>query len=189
MSNDLTPENIPMLAFAESPVAHLVSRYRRAVEVNRALERLFGVQRDQLIGRSVQRLYPSTADFIRIGEKCESLMKESGELVYEDERFMQSHDQQVFWARAKGVTLSPEDPFALMIWTFERVGERKVKSVNLTPRERQIAPLIGNGMTSKQIGAKLGISHRTVDVHRARLMKKFNVNNAAELVSQIVTAQ
>ena len=43
-------------------------------------------------------------------------------------------------------------------------------------------------MTSRMIGERLGISTRTVETHRARLMKKFGVNNTAELVSQIVVA-
>ncbi|MGI3168997.1 LuxR C-terminal-related transcriptional regulator [Pseudooceanicola sp. C21-150M6] len=177
-----------LLAFRESPVAHLVLRYRRIVEINGATERMFGFGRADLVGRSVQRLYPSTADFRRIGQLCENALKLGGTAYYEDERFMQTSDQEVFYARARGITLSPKDPFALMIWCFEKIGDRPYRSVQLTPREREIAPMIGNGMTSKQIGQKLGISHRTVEVHRAKLMKKFNVQNTAELVSQIVVA-
>lgn len=75
-----------------------------------------------------------------------------------------------------------------MIWTFDRVVNREYRSVRLTPREREIAPLIGQGMTSRMIGERLGISTRTVETHRARLMKKFGVHNTAELVSQIVVA-
>lgn len=188
MIDTSSPEKLALLAFRESPVAHLVVRYRRIIEVNRALERLFGFSRDTLVGRSVQRLYPSTADFKRIGEVCETKMRASGASYYEDERFMQTHDAQIFWARARGITLSPEDPFKLMIWSFDRVEERQYRSVRLTPREREIAPLIGQGMTSRRIGERLGISTRTVETHRARLMKKFGVRNTAELVSQIVFA-
>ena len=163
-------------------------RYRRIVELNKSLERLFGFRRDDLVGRSVQRLYPSTADFMRIGEHCEDTLRRGKSSYYEDERFMQTYDNEIFWARAKGITLSPEDPFSIMIWSFEKIGDKPYRSVKLTAREREIAPMIGNGMTSKQIGDRLGISHRTVEVHRAKLMKKFNVSNTAELVSQIVIA-
>jgi len=188
MIDTSTPERAGLLAFRESPVAHLVLRYRRIVEVNAALERLFGYRRNDLIGRSVQRLYPSITDFQRLGEACESQMRETGAQHWEDQRFMQTSESEVFWARARGVTLSPEDPFALMIWTFDRVEERRYRSVRLTPREQEIAPLIGQGLTSRMIGERLGISTRTVETHRARLMKKFGVNNTAELVSQIVVA-
>lgn len=188
MINTSTREKAALLGFIESPVAHLVVRYRRIIEINKAIERLFGFNRAALVGRSVQRLYPSTADFKRIGEICEAALRRGETTFYEDKRFMQTHEGQIFWARARGVTLSPEDPFALMIWSFDRVEERASHPVNLTPREREIAPLIGQGLTSKQIGERLGISHRTVETHRARLMKKFGVHNTAELVSQIVIA-
>lgn len=188
MVNTSTPESAGLLAFRESPVAHLVLRYRRVVEVNAALERLFGFARAELVGRSVQRLYPSITDFKRLGETCEAHLLASGETYWEDERFMQTSEAEVFWARARGITLSPEDPFALMIWTFDRVEDKQYRSVRLTPREREIAPLIGQGLTSRMIGERLGISTRTVETHRARLMKKFGVHNTAELVSQIVVA-
>ncbi|MEY8828887.1 LuxR C-terminal-related transcriptional regulator [Sedimentitalea sp. XS_ASV28] len=183
-----TPQKAAQIAFQESPVAQLMVRYRRIVELNKSLERLFGFRRDDLVGRSVQRLYPSTADFMRIGEHCEDTLRRGKSPYYEDERFMQTYDNEIFWARAKGITLSPEDPFSIMIWSFEKIGDKPYRSVRLTAREREIAPMIGNGMTSKQIGDRLGISHRTVEVHRAKLMKKFNVSNTAELVSQIVIA-
>lgn len=188
MIDTSTAQKASFLGFQESPVAQLVSRYRRIVEVNKSLERLFGFLRDDLVGRSVQRLYPSAADFKRIGERCEETLKRSGSAYYEDERFMQTMAKEVFWVRAKGITLSPEDPFSIMIWSFEKIGDRPYRSVTLTVREREIAPMIGNGMTSKQIGKILGISHRTVEVHRAKLMKKFGVGNTAELVSQIIVA-
>ncbi len=188
MIDTSTPARAGLLGFRESPVAHMVVRFRRIVEVNAALERLFGFRRDALLGRSVQRLYPSTADFQRIGETCEAQMRASGASYYEDQRFMQTRDAEIFWARARGITLTPEDPFALMVWSFDRVEDRQYRSVRLTPREREIAPLIGQGLTSRMIGERLGISPRTVETHRARLMKKFGVSNTAELVSQIVVA-
>ena len=188
MIDTSTPEKAGLLAFRESPVAHVMVRYRRIIELNGALERMFGYRRSDLIGRSAQRLYPSITDFKRLGEVCETETRKTGATYWEDERFMQTSDQEVFWARARGSTLSPEDPFALMIWTFDRVEGRQYQSVRLTPREREIAPLIGQGMTSRMIGERLGISTRTVETHRARLMKKFGVNNTAELVSQIVVA-
>ena len=39
------------------------------------------------------------------------------------------------------------------------------------PREREVAACLMDGLTSKEIGKQLGISHRTVEIHRARLMR------------------
>ena len=53
---------------------------------------------------------------------------------------------------------------------------------NLTPREREVLDLVVQGQQYRQIAAALGISPRTVEVHRARLMEKLGVRNISELV-------
>jgi two-component system, NarL family, response regulator NreC len=52
----------------------------------------------------------------------------------------------------------------------------------LTARERQVLQLAAEGATSLEIAARLHISHRTVENHRASLMKKLGLKNHAELV-------
>lgn len=51
-------------------------------------------------------------------------------------------------------------------------------------REQEILRLIASGKTSEQIAERLKISHLTVKAHRRNMMRKLNVNNAAELVSK-----
>ncbi len=67
MIDTSTMQKASTLGFQESPVAQVIVRYRRIIEANKAVERLFGYTRADLINRSVQRLYPSTADFNQIG--------------------------------------------------------------------------------------------------------------------------
>jgi FixJ family two-component response regulator len=52
----------------------------------------------------------------------------------------------------------------------------------LTPRELDVMRLVIRGMLNKQIGAELGISVKTVKVHRGRVMQKMQVESVAELV-------
>jgi FixJ family two-component response regulator len=52
----------------------------------------------------------------------------------------------------------------------------------LTPRERQVLEQVIAGASNKEAGRKLGISPRTVEVHRARIMEKLGARNAADLV-------
>jgi FixJ family two-component response regulator len=52
----------------------------------------------------------------------------------------------------------------------------------LTAREREIMELVVVGDSSKIIGKKLGISSRTVDIHRSNIMKKLKIRSIAELV-------
>ena len=52
----------------------------------------------------------------------------------------------------------------------------------LTPRERQVAELVVDGLANKVIAANLNISQRTVEVHRSNVMTKLAVNTLPELV-------
>ena len=56
----------------------------------------------------------------------------------------------------------------------------------LTERETEIIKLIAEGFSNREIGAKLFISHRTVDTHRTNLMKKIQVENIAGLISYAI---
>lgn len=145
---------------------------------------MFGYTVEALTDETILKLYPCRADFHEIGERCLKVLGSTTH--YEDERFMQHSNEEIFWTRARGVTLTPEDPFALMIWSFERIHRNLSKSADLTRREREISGYIVNGLTCKETAAALGISHRTVEVHRGRLMKKLAAKNTAELVSKII---
>lgn len=52
----------------------------------------------------------------------------------------------------------------------------------LSERELQVLELLAQGLTNPQIGAKLGISHKTVARHRERIMNKLNLHSSTELV-------
>jgi two-component system response regulator FixJ len=53
---------------------------------------------------------------------------------------------------------------------------------SLTGREREVFKLVAEGMANKVIAADLGISERTVEVHRSKVMKKFGTRTLAQLV-------
>jgi len=52
----------------------------------------------------------------------------------------------------------------------------------LTPREREVLPLVVSGLLSKQIAAKIGTTEATIKVHRSQLMKKMGADSLPELV-------
>ena len=52
----------------------------------------------------------------------------------------------------------------------------------LTQREREVLAEITGGASNKEAGRRLGISPRTIEVHRARIMDKLGAKNAADLV-------
>jgi DNA-binding CsgD family transcriptional regulator len=56
----------------------------------------------------------------------------------------------------------------------------------LTPREREVLAEITAGLSNKEAGRRLGISPRTIEVHRARIMEKLGARNAADLVRTVL---
>lgn len=58
----------------------------------------------------------------------------------------------------------------------------------LTKRERQVLELVVNGRSNKEAGRELGISPRTVEVHRSRVMEKLRAHNTADLLRIVLTS-
>jgi DNA-binding NarL/FixJ family response regulator len=67
--------------------------------------------------------------------------------------------------------------------------EQAIIRNNITRREREILLLVGKGATSREIAELLGISLKTVEVHRANLMNKLDASNAAALARWAVIAE
>jgi FixJ family two-component response regulator len=85
-----------------------------------------------------------------------------------------------------GRALNRDAPHETGIWTFEDLSsERPVKS-ELTAREREVATYLLDGLTSKEIGKVLVISPRTVEIYRARLMRKYMASTTADLVQKLM---
>jgi FixJ family two-component response regulator len=53
---------------------------------------------------------------------------------------------------------------------------------SLTPREREVLPLVVGGLLNKQAAAELGISEVTLQIHRSKVMHKMNARSVADLV-------
>ena len=58
---------------------------------------------------------------------------------------------------------------------------------NITPQEKSILELIGQGFSTRKIAAALNISFHTVQTYRRSLLKKFDAGNSAELVRKALS--
>jgi DNA-binding NarL/FixJ family response regulator len=63
---------------------------------------------------------------------------------------------------------------------------RKKRPESLTSREQEILELIWAGFKNKEIGQRLKISVKTVEAHRANMMKKMRVSNTAQLLKTAI---
>lgn len=178
----LSPDDLS-LAFDLAPVGLCVSRNRVIQRCNEAYAAMFGYSTQELTGRSMSMLYPSTAEFERIGERGLAIMRESG--FYSDERIMKHRNGHLFWCHVVGRSLDRADPFGCAVWMFEDISARRPVTTALTCREREIAQLLVEGRTSKQIARTLEVSPRTIDAHRARLMRKLKVSTPSEMISRL----
>jgi FixJ family two-component response regulator len=74
----------------------------------------------------------------------------------------------------------------------ELLGQREqiqARIAELTTREREVLGLIVAGKQNKVMAAELGVSQRTVEIHRARVMEKMGANSLAHLVRMVVDAE
>lgn len=177
-------------AFLHAPIGLVLSAQRQIVDCNERVLAIFGATREQLVGQSFAVMYPSAAEFERTGERIVASLDAQGPTAnYADDRVMRRlGNGELFWCHVTGRALDPADPHARGIWSFEDLSARRQITADLTPREREIAALLVEGQTSKLIGRRLGVSPRTVDVYRGRLMKKYQAGSTPELINKLLSA-
>lgn len=78
-------------------------------------------------------------------------------------------------AQSEGIT-------AEIVEDFVKVTAVQASLDLLSKREKQVLSLVAEGLTSKDIGERLGISSRTVESHRARIMEKLSLKTTAEMI-------
>ena len=178
------------LAFDMAPVGLALSSNRTIMDCNQRLCEMFGTTRGQLIGQSFQVLYPSADEFERTGARITPILNRSG--TYADDCIMRRMDGRLkgeaFWCHVTGRALNREAPHEAGIWCFEDLSARRPVKAELTAREREVAAHLMQGLTSKQIGKTLSISHRTVEIYRARLMRKYKASTTGDLVHKLSAA-
>ena len=172
------------LAFEMAPVGMILSRNRAMVDCNHHVCEMFGFSRELLLGQSFQMLYPSADEFERTGARITPIMNRQGS--YADDRIMKRANGELFWCHVSGRALNRDAPHESGIWSFEDLSSQRAVKAELTGREREVAARLLEGLTSKEIGKTLNISHRNVEIYRARLMRKYGASTAADLVHKLI---
>ncbi len=166
------------IAFDHAPVGLVLTENRVIRECNQAFAAMFGYPLSELRNRTFSALYPSNEEFVNIRDRGIQRLRETNR--YWDERIMARKDGTLFWCRVRGHSFTPDDPLQRAVWSFADLSEIRPYR-DLTRREREIVSFLADGLTSKEIGLRLDLSHRTVEVYRAKLLKKFGVANTSAL--------
>jgi PAS domain S-box-containing protein len=175
-----------LLAVDYAPVGLCVLQHRVIRRCNRRFTEMFGYADGELTGVSIAALYPSREEFEHFGRLGQSAFLNCGS--YSDDRIMRKRNDRQFWCHAVGRSLDPADPAACSVWMFEDISAQRPITADLTPREREVVRELVTGKTSKQIAKLLAISHRTVEAHRARLMRKLDAATPAEMIARLAGA-
>ena len=83
---------------------------------------------------------------------------------------------------SKGQFISERVRGAADVETAEKGGAARLRRDHLTTREREVLQLLAEGQANKEIASTLGISTKTAETHRARIMSKLELHSMSELV-------
>lgn len=172
--------------FESMPVAVIVAENRVMTDCNLAAMRMFRGRREDIVAQPFSILYPDQDEFMAAGRRMEPLL--SGRMVQYDNRIMRRLDGSHFWVTVRGHAFNPAIPFEMTVWSFSELSDRPEQfqtAIQLTQRERDVAALLVDKLTSKQIAKALDISPKTVDIHRASLLKKYGVPSTRELLQKL----
>lgn len=175
-------------AFQDAPVGQALGRDRLILACNRAFAAIFRAEVEDLIGKSFERLYPTQTHFEQTGARIAPVLAKHR--TFSDDRIMRRLDGELFWVHVSGFTYTPEDPHHDTLWAFTDLSTgRKVNSAlrgSMTPRERDIAALLIEGKSGKEVARALDISPRTVDIYKTRLLRKYSVSSTPDLVKRLL---
>lgn len=172
--------------FLGLPIAAIVARERVIMDCNDAALSLFRALRKDVVRQPFSVLYPDLDEFEAAGRRMEPSL--IGGVRQDDNRIMRRLDGSHFWVRVRGHAFNPAVPHEMTAWLFSEITEDRdgqKTAISLTRRERDVAALLVDKLTSKQIAIALGISPKTVDIHRGSLLKKYSAKSTSELIGML----
>lgn len=175
----MNADELKLLAFESAPVGLVMTEHRVIVACNQTFCELSKYSGDELIGQSFRMLYTNQAEFEAVGNIGLKALIDEGS--YSDQRILQCKDGSVIWCRFRAHTLTPEEPLSRAVLSYAKLTVSPAQ-LALTARERDVVTGLMHGLTSRQISGQLGLSPRTIEDVRARLLRKFGVRNSTELL-------
>lgn len=185
-----------------------VDQEGRLIVVNPAAERMFGVAAAQAIGQPAAR-FLATQERKRHDEFFAALGRAgtdmSGHLGVRPPFMARRPDGSQFPIEASISTAQMDGRTVATIFIRDITARLEAESARraarerhastfkaltgLTPRERQVMDRVAAGQANKVIASELGLSPKTVEIHRGRMMKKMGATSVAQLVNMLLVIQ
>lgn len=173
-----------MLVFDNAPVALCVSEQVTIQRCNVAAAQIFRVRPQELAGQLISCLYPTYKEFNEASKRIFGTIAQHG--IYQEDQILVRSDGEHFWCSFSGTPVNWPGCSDRYIWVFVDISATKKALADLSPRERQVAASVAAGKTSKMIAAETGLSPRTIEYYRSRLMRKLSVSNYKQLITSLV---
>ena len=179
-------QSLDLIAFQQAPIGLVMADQRIIVACNETFCAISGYRKDELIGMSFEMLYTSAKEFEAVRNIGVAALLESG--AYSDQRILKKKDGSLVWCRFRAHTLTPESPLSRTVLSYAVIGKPDA-SQSLTNRERDVVLGLTRGKTSKEIAAQLGLSPRSVEDVRYRLLKKFGAKSTNDLLWSFINIE
>ena len=167
------------IAFEEAPIGLVLTENRQIKACNETFCAMTQFTKAELIGESFRLLYASDSEYESIRNIGMEALVSKGN--YSDHRLLFRKHAPPIWCRFRARTLTPDAPLSRTVLSYARL-EEKSQEKPVSPRERDVISGLTRGQTSKEIARDLGLSVRTVEDVRFRLLKKFDVKSSNELL-------
>lgn len=177
---------------ATTDMVYLVDLADNILTVNEIAAKNFGKSPDELIGKNIFDFFPP--QIAKSRKKQGDKVAHSGQsLSFQDERGERVYDTFIYPTFDQGGEVDRLAVFVRDI-TERKKAEEDAHRIQLElaviterlkllkEREREVMHMIAEGKLNKEIAFKLGLSRRTIETYRARIMKKLQVDSVAELV-------
>ena len=174
------------IAFQAAPIGIVLTENRVIRTCNQTFCTLTGFTKSDLLNQSFRMLYDSDAEFERVRDIGLTALRAGRD--YSDMRLLRRADGTSIWCRFRAQALEISDPLSRAVLTYAKVSEPASHPV-LTMRERDVILGLRAGQTSKQIALSLGLSSRTIEDVRARLLRKFGAKNTPDMLRKFTNIE
>lgn len=180
-----------LLESSDRPAFVVVHHDRTIAWANSAIQHTFGYAPRDLIGRTTATVHVSERAYAEFGERSRPAV-EAGQ-PFRERFWMQRKDDTRF---ASEHLVTPVKDIAgrqlaiSLVTDISEPWERKFdpRLQRLSARERDVLQLTAAGLSVQEIAERLEISPRTVEVHRANLLAKFEVSSTQKLLAELLAA-